>query len=196
MVKVGEAQDALLELIMECATLVRHMSPLSGSVSVLDAVEACFLKALVLCNALHISLVRAIQFKMRIDDLKYAEEDMDDDEVHCPEGPIKVVHKYCEGMNLISNGTLHFHKMEFSKHRSLLNNSIYSFAEKQNWLPRYNNRQLRVSLFSELGKISGALECLHPANDINATTMCLIAEELADVCIYLLHIGRVNVPHI
>jgi NTP pyrophosphatase (non-canonical NTP hydrolase) len=82
-------------------------------------------------------------------------------------------------------------KHDLLANEEALHELLFEFSNNRNWIQYYDNRGLSLSLLSELGEVCAALEyCKNGPVSNNVKEN--LAEELADVTIYLFHVARVN----
>lgn len=191
-----EVQDAFVGLALSCSDLVRDISnPHMDHVAVSEELEHCFERALFMCFVMQISLVQFILFKMEINKIKY-DEDLDfDDSVKQQDGtmPKRSVPPHPSALQpAVSAFSYHHLRMDFHNNKVSLSRGILEFAKQRNWLKKYSNHLLRISLLAEIGEIAHLLEWKNPGNIISPTEISSIAGKVANICIYLFHISRLN----
>lgn len=91
-------------------------------------------------------------------------------------------------------GEQHF-LASFQSNHARIDNNISSFAKARGWLHSYTLRGLVVSLFSEYGELMSELEYRDYNESVDSlpeSNIQRLANELADVAIYLFHLERTS----
>ncbi len=84
-------------------------------------------------------------------------------------------------------------KIAFDSNFNNLMEQVRSFATERNWISKYTDESIYLSLLSEMGELSSVLQWVPQnmrINDITVHQKDGLARELADVVIYLLHLCR------
>jgi hypothetical protein len=99
-------------------------------------------------------------------------------------------------MNPINEHELHYGNLcDFDKHVKQWMKEIKRFAKTRNWLHKYTEPAVYLSLFSELGELSSTIQWLIPYTPLrllSPTKRDTMARELCDITIYLLHFCRIK----
>lgn len=151
-------------------------------------------------SLLSISLVSCIKSKMLINRRKYKKE-------LClkENGAVRKYTMYGSTTGIYSDGdyniildpvkdaSIGVQYLEFQNSYKSLQEEVTEFAKERNWLNKYNEQTLCMSLFSELGELSEVLQWEVANKDlkqINEEQVKALACELADIAIYSIHFLR------
>jgi len=94
----------------------------------------------------------------------------------------------------ITDQTAENARNQFTLARVEIATKVKIFASKRNWLNKYNEYSLALSLFAELGELAEVVQWdkqTTPLKTIKTKKMNNLAMELADIFIYIVHILRV-----
>ena len=83
--------------------------------------------------------------------------------------------------------------LEFQNSYESLQKEVADFAKERNWLDKYDEQTLCMSLFCELGELAEVLQWESANKDIkqlNGEELNALACELADIAIYSIHFLR------
>lgn len=195
----GDLQKAIKNLgssIGELASTMNSPKPDILNTQISKVTEMLF----TICQLLRIDPAEITTRKMEINTLKY-------DEKECKEQKeIRKWTAFSEKTGItektempivyteITDQTAENARNQFTLAHVEIATKVKIFASKRNWLNKYNEYSLALSLFAELGELAEVVQWdkqTTPLKTIKTKKMNNLAMELADIFIYIVHIRRV-----
>ena len=151
-------------------------------------------------SMLSVSLVSCIKGKMEINNKKYKRElclrENGAIRKYTEYGSITGIYSDDDSkisLNAVKNVSNKIQYLEFKDSYESLQKEVADFAKERNWLNKYNEQTLSMSLFCELGELAEVLQW-EDANkglkQLNGEQANALACELADIAIYSIHFLR------
>jgi NTP pyrophosphatase (non-canonical NTP hydrolase) len=76
----------------------------------------------------------------------------------------------------------------------LIATDIHAFAQRRNWIDKYSEQSLAMSLIAETGELAEVFQWSEPSqfvSDVDLKSLNNCAMEIADIYVYLFHLCRV-----
>jgi hypothetical protein len=221
---VNEAQEEILTLSFLVSQLMLR-STWVGTQGHNNILSTALLTIMRMMGGLLVPIVPAIQSKMRINARKYPSSEckkssaiehytkhsgktgiQKDSDVPLFQdiNNIQYVPKHCWFLNggpskiqeTVNEDQLYYGNLrDFDDNFDLLSAQVETFATQRNWIDKYTETSIYMSLLSEIGELSSVIQWSQPQvtlMTLSIQTRDQLARELCDITIYLLHFCRLK----